>query len=110
MLKLARSAFRPVGLFVFVYVLCPPAPARDLVNVLQNPGFESGLPEPWYVYHTGDYNLVGDAGEAYAGRFFATVAWRKHAKGCYSALCSPQLTVYPGVTYEIGVWAKGRGT
>ena len=90
-------------------VLCASASARDMVNLVKNPGFEDGMPEPWYVYHSGDYKLVRDANEAHSGQFFATFAWRPHPKGGYSALCTPTMKVYPGITYELGLWAKGRG-
>ena len=93
-----------VGLFS-----CPVA-ARDMVNLVRNPGFDDGMREPWYVYHTGDYKVVRGPEEAHSGQFLATFGWRPHPKGCYSALCMPKMKVYPGITYELGVWAKGRGS
>ena len=91
------------------FAVCPVAFGRDMVNLVKNPGFDSGFPEPWYVYHRGDYKLVQDSKEARSGQFFATFAWRTHPKGGYCALCTPKMKVYPGVTYELGLWAKGRG-
>ena len=95
--------------------LCATASALDLVNTLPNGGFESGMPEPWYVTHTGDYRVVHDSKEAHSGQYFATFAWRAHPAQCYSALCNPhpdvhpRIPVYHGVSYQIGVWARGTG-
>ena len=89
--------------------LCATASAGDMVNIVKNPGFEDGMPEPWYVYSTGDYKLVRDATSAKSGQFYASFAGRKHAKGGYCGL-NNNLKVYPGVTYDVGVWAKGRGS
>ena len=89
---------------------CAGASARDMVNLVPNAGFESGMPAPWFVHHTGDYSAARDPEAAHSGDFLATFAWRNHPKGGYSALCTPKIKVYPGVTYEVGAWARGKGS
>ena len=89
--------------------LCATASAKDMVNIIKNSGFEGGMPEPWYITHRGDYKVIHDAAGANSGEYYAEFAWRKPPPQCYSALCAPRVVVYPGVTYEISVWAKGRG-
>ena len=88
--------------------LCFSASAKDMVNLVENGDFESGMPEPWGVYLTGVYSVVHNARGAHSGEYYATFAVRPTVKGGYCALHSPTFPVYPGVTYEIGVWAKGK--
>ena len=89
--------------------LCMSVRAKDMVNILKNPGFEQGMPEPWGVYHTGDYKVIHDAGGARSGEYYASFAWRKQAPNQYNALYQSVLKVHPGVTYEVSIWAKGTG-
>ena len=88
--------------------LCATASAKDMVNIIKNSGFEDGLPEPWSVYHVGVYNVARNPATAHGGDYYATFATRPTVKGGYCALRSPALKVYPGITYEVGVWAKGK--
>ena len=112
---LVKPTAAPTGRYVFrrllsltVALLAIAVPAvADVVNLLQNPGFEDGLPEPWSVYHVGVYNVARNPTTAHGGDYYATFATRPTVKGGYCALRSPALKVYPGITYEVGVWAKG---
>ena len=89
---------------------CVTASAKDMVNMLPNPGFETGMPEPWREFNFGHYRLVRDPEKAHSGQYCAEFAWRKPGKGYYSTLeCIHYMDVYPGATYEQGVWARGRG-
>ena len=97
-------------LFMVVAVLFrTPGSAMDMVNILPNPGFESGLPGPWKEFNFGDYKLVRNADEAHSGEYYATFGWRRPGKGYVSTLESKACNVYPDITYEVGVWARGRG-
>ena len=89
----------------------------ESINMIPSPGFETGMPEPWYVYHTGDYKVVGDPKSAHSGTYYSSFSWRKPpGRGAYSALWTGSrreehrhFKVYPGVDYRIGIWAKGTG-
>ena len=95
---------------------CVQASARDMVNLLENGDFESGMPTPWRAYLSGDYTVVNNPKEAHAGTYYATFAWRPHQLHGYSSLCNfnPKTesgtVVYEDVQYELTVYAKGRGS
>ena len=89
--------------------LCATASARDMVNILPNPGFETGMPEPWREFNVGNYKLVRNPGEAHSGQYYAEFAWRNPGRGWSTLENLTQIDVYPGATYEQGVWARGRG-
>ena len=88
--------------------LCATASAREMVNIVKNPGFEDGMPAPWSPT-SGDYKVQRGPEEAHSGHYFAVFSSRKYSKGGYSSL-NNMLKVYPGVTYDVGVWGKGRGS
>ena len=89
----------------------------EMINMIPNPGFEAGMPEPWYAYHTGDYKVVRDPKNSHSGTYYGSFSWRKPPPGgAYSGLWTGRrleepryLKVYPGVNYRIGIWAKGKG-
>ena len=103
-----RNPVRRASFYVAVAALliafCSPASAA-IVNLFQNPGFEDGT-EPWYVYHTGDYNVVTDPAEAHSGNSYATFEWEPHIEGGYCGLWQASMRAYPGVEYTLTVWDK----
>lgn len=90
--------------------------AERWVNLLPNPGLERGMPDPWYVYLSGQMTLNRSKQEAHSGEFYVTLRWKPHVEGGYSALCNPHPDLYgnmevqPGTPYTVGVWARGKGT
>ena len=89
--------------------ICTTASAKDMVNMLPNPGFETGMPKPWREFNVGNYKLVRNPDRARSGQFYAEFAWRNPGKGWSTLQNQTRIDVYPGATYEQGVWARGRG-
>ena len=107
---MSLRSLRVLVAIIACWALCMSAGAKEMVNILDNPGFEQGMPEPWGVYHTGDYKVIRDPGGARSGQYYASFAWRTTAPKQYNALYQSVLKVYPGTTYDVSIWAKGTGS